>query len=259
MCGQVLRETKSGVADLVRCDFSTTTPVTRVAGDVVLLDAFQRYFIYQIRYICGIPQVTMLGTVDDWRKIEQRVAALARYDFSSWTERLLPVCTELRRTVEGEPDLDFWQNICMPQEEYGGEIVTGWIARFFPYLERAGVDDDELGSDGPSDPVASRLVGNDGLAPWTKVSLEYPYARDPVVPEPARRRWLCRGITLKSLPLGLSRAPVQIMDSNGKLLLPMQLVSGFVGVTQRECLAVQPRIGWAVVEGHEPVAYLERD
>jgi hypothetical protein len=257
-CDRVRSETKDGAADLIQCDFSTTTAVTRVASDVALLDAFQRYFIYHVRFICGIPQVTLLGTVDDWRKIERRVAALARYDLSWWTDRLLPVCRELRRTVEGEPDLDFWQSICMPQEVYGGEIVTGWVARFFPYLEVGDVADDQVGWDGPSDPVPPKLMRNDGIAPWSKDQVRRThFVLEPAEPEPSRRQWLCCGITLKRLPLGLSVAPVVITSSKGRIIEHVQLVSGFVGVTQGEDLAIQPQIGWGVVEGKKPVVRVE--
>jgi hypothetical protein len=257
LCEKVRSNTKSGVADLMRCDFSTTTAVTRVAGDVVLLDALQRYFIYEMEFICGIPQVTLLGTADDWRKIEQRVAALATYDLSWWTDRLLPVCRELRRTVEGKPDLDFWQCICMPQEVYGGEIVTGWIGRFFPYLETVKRDKAVIARGSYSDPTLSQLVRNDGLAPWSEnVGRDLFEGRRSIKPEPARRRWLCDGVKLDDLPLGLSRAPARITNYRGRLIVRVQLVSGFVGVTQTDSLAVQPHIGWAVVESARPVACL---
>ncbi len=134
----VRAKTKDGIADLMRCDFTTSTAVTQVASDIVLLETFKNYFDYDMVMICGIPEVTMLGTVEDWRKIETRVAALAAYDLAWWTDLLLPVCRELRRTVEGQPDLDFWQCICMPQELCGGRYINGWIVRFFPYLSKGG-------------------------------------------------------------------------------------------------------------------------
>jgi len=253
-CLAVRRATNWNVGDLIRCDFSTTTPVTRVAGDVVLLDALQRYFEYRLWVICGIPQVTMLGTVDDWRKIERRVAALATYDLSWWTDLLLPVCKELRRTVEGDPDLDFWQCIYMPQEVYGGEVVTGWIARFFPYLEFPD-DSDGAGDEHPRRPRSlCKSTRNVGLEPW-KPSRS---VRNATPPDPSRRHWLCRGMSLKCMPLGLSRAPILVVDASSGSTEAVQLVSGFVGVTQTRKLAVQPHIGWAVVEGHDPVAYLDR-
>src|SRR5262245_46267749 len=43
--------------------FSTTGPVERMAGGIVLLDAMQQYFEYQMTTMCGIPRVFLDGTV----------------------------------------------------------------------------------------------------------------------------------------------------------------------------------------------------
>ena len=55
--------------DLVVCDFSTTGPVERAASEIVLMDAMQKYFSYEVLTSCGIPEITLEGTVDDWRSI----------------------------------------------------------------------------------------------------------------------------------------------------------------------------------------------
>ncbi len=260
LCELVASQVEPGVADLVRCDFSTTTPASRVAGDVVLLDAFQRYFDYEVMFICGIPSVTLLGTLEDWRKIEIRVEALAEYDLKWWTDSLAPVCRELRRTVEGKPDLDFWQSIYMPEEVYGGETVTGWIIRLFPYLETCrdgGLVEDVL--DGPKSPERSVFVRSRALAEWEPASANNPWRRGRTqMPAKSRRRWLCRGLGLRSLPLGLSRVPVRITNPAGKRMCDVQLLAGFVGVTQTESLAVQPHIGWGVVEGVDELRKVAR-
>ncbi len=43
--------------DLVVCDFSTTGPCERAASEIVLLDAMQSYFNYEMITLCGIPLV----------------------------------------------------------------------------------------------------------------------------------------------------------------------------------------------------------
>jgi hypothetical protein len=40
---------------MMLCDFSTTTSIIRTASQVVMLDAFQQYFEYEVVFICGIP------------------------------------------------------------------------------------------------------------------------------------------------------------------------------------------------------------
>ena len=60
---------------------------------------------------------------------------------------------------------------------------------------------------------------------------------------------MCQGMTLKQLPMGLSRVPIRILGVEGNLMSEAQLLAGFVGVSQDTSLAVQPHIGWGVVDG----------
>ncbi len=191
------------------------------------------------------------------------MGALSRYGLDWWIDLLLPVCRELRRSVERKPDLDFWQCICMPKEVYYGEFITGWITRFFPYVAGTGRDRHQEGAIAPA--VQRR---NEGLDPWREggwnpeFEIPFKHQRAPEnprnmwsgprsLPEPPqhRRKWLCRGIPLREFPLGLSYAPVQVADGAGRVRAETTLVSGFIGVTQASDLALQAHVGWGVVEG----------
>ena len=119
------------VHDALLCDFSTTTPTMRIASQIVLMEAFQQYFAYTYTSICGIPSVTLFGTVADWQSIRARVATLACYDLDWWVERLLPICDALIASSRGEPPLPFWQAIVAPKKVYGGPEVKGWLASCF--------------------------------------------------------------------------------------------------------------------------------
>ncbi|MEE9533135.1 MAG: DUF4419 domain-containing protein, partial [Acidimicrobiia bacterium] len=78
------------------------------------------------------------------------------------------------------------------------------------------------------------------------------------LPAKSRRRWLCEGVSLKRLPQGLSRVPVRITNPVGERMCDIQLLAGFVGVTQTESLAVQPHIGWGVFEGIDELHQVAR-
>jgi hypothetical protein len=58
-----------GPAAPFECDFSTSTQVERMAGRVALLDVYSPYFALWVTFVCGIPSITLTGTVEDWRKI----------------------------------------------------------------------------------------------------------------------------------------------------------------------------------------------
>ncbi|WP_442935794.1 DUF4419 domain-containing protein [Nostoc sp.] len=64
---------------MLECNFSTTTPITHTASHVVMMNAFQKYFDYVMYCVCGIPEITLLGTVEDWQSISDRTGT--RYFF----------------------------------------------------------------------------------------------------------------------------------------------------------------------------------
>ena len=125
--------------DMFDCDFSTSTEVERIAGQVVLLDAYSPYFSLWLMCVCGIPSITLTGTVEDWQKVRTRVDAIADFGLETWCRSLVPITDQFVRAAAGDVDTAFWQRIYNPVDAYGGEVITGWITRLYPYLSAAGV------------------------------------------------------------------------------------------------------------------------
>ena len=90
-----IREHVGKPVDMVVSNFSTTGPVERAASEVVLMDAMQAYFEYSVMTMCGIPEVTLLGTPADWKSIFARAQAMGEYDLQWWMGSLLPALDEL--------------------------------------------------------------------------------------------------------------------------------------------------------------------
>lgn len=200
------------------CDFSTTTSIIRTASQVVMLDAFQQYFEYEVRFICGIPTITVKGTLKDWVTIRERVDVMAGYHLEWWTDRLKPICDGFIETVEGHPSQRFWKHIYSPKEIYEGSLVTGWLADLFPYIK---------------DPYTAS-----------------PTVRNPVLDIPRERLTSPSGLSPTSVPTGLSRAPFILKCASDQQ--EMDLIAGFIGVKQdAETGQIEPEIGWAVVEEDE--------
>jgi len=128
-------------ADLFECDFSTSTEVERTASRVIMLDGYSPYFSYSVQCVCGIPRITLTGTVEDWRKIRSRIDRLPEFGLEQWARSLAPIADEFVQAASGEPNLWFWQRIYNPADAYGGEVITGWIARLYPYLMAGGIGD----------------------------------------------------------------------------------------------------------------------
>ncbi len=121
-------------SEVFECDFSTSTDVERVAGRIVLLDAYSPYFALWMVCVCGIPSITVTGTVEDWRKIRARIDSIAVFGLDEWRRSLALIVDQFVRAAAGDVDTAFWQRIYNPIDSYGGEVITGWVARFYPYL-----------------------------------------------------------------------------------------------------------------------------
>jgi hypothetical protein len=209
------------------CDFTTTTPVARIASQVVMMDAFQRFFDYRVYCICGIPSITLAGAAEDWRRILSRVEHLGQYDLRWWTDRLLPICEAFAQTAEGAPPREFWRSIYKPEGMYGEDVITGWLADLFPYL------------------LSSR---------HTRVSS--PTLKNPALSAPRRDLTISHGIAPSRLPRGLSRVPVTLETRTTETRL--ELMAGFIGVKldRLKDERLEPEIGWGVCEADKLPALL---
>ncbi|KAG9290520.1 hypothetical protein G9A89_002495 [Geosiphon pyriformis] len=126
--------------DLVKtlvCDFSTSSEASITASRIVLLDAMKKYFTYTLRGGCGIPKVTLTGTLEDWQKLQEKVVRLRQLglDMNFWLDRLEPVIWKFVATYRGEIDKEFWSKVMSTRGYASGELrrYEGWIAAFFPY------------------------------------------------------------------------------------------------------------------------------
>ena len=61
--------------------------------------------------ICGIPEITLKGTVEDWKLLHEKALSLGRYDLEWWTEELRPVLDQFVAAALGEVDRQFWSSI----------------------------------------------------------------------------------------------------------------------------------------------------
>jgi hypothetical protein len=207
--GQQIKDHVGGEThSLFVANFSTTGPVERAASEVVMMEAFKRYFDYVMISGCGIPQVTLEGTTDDWLRLRQKVQKIGQYDLDWWTKVLIPICDQFIETSQGKIDHSHWQNLCKSTEGYGTDIINGWIAQFILYVKDA--------------------------------SNEYKTI-NPAVLNPQE------GISTDQLELKLSVAPFTWAFEGSDICYLMECLAGFVGVEQNhETLALRPRIGWAI-------------
>ena len=212
--------------DLICASFSTTGPTERAAFAVALMDAMQDYYAYRGTSLCGIPEITLLGSPEDYRAIVARVGRLADHGLDWWVSPLETVCARLADAADGRPDVEFFRSFYKRDESSGGPHMNGWINCLFPFTWNHATE---------------RFDARNGHAErWQWPPLDLPLGED--------EDGLCwEGAKQKCLPLGLSRAPL-----SWRVLLPpaeyrYELLAGFVGVSQApDTRAVRAEIGWAV-------------
>ena len=140
---KINQHTKGNIAQTITSDFTTTGTAERVASQITLMESVKSYFEYIVDYIvCGIPSVTLTGTVKDWQKVLEKTRQLKQYGLEPWISELEPILMEFIRTADGHPKRAFWSSIvkkvginklegggCM-----GGEPtkLDGWILKLFP-------------------------------------------------------------------------------------------------------------------------------
>ena len=200
------------------CDFTTSTDVERLAAHVALMDAYSPYYAYWCVCVCGIPSITLTGTADDWRKIRARVDDLGVLGLSRWVRSLAPIMDEFVRAASGNARTEFWQRIYNPADAYGGELVTGWITRFYPYLALDGTN-------GEPNPMLDLRLSE---------------------PRDHSRPYNGPGISTRTVPNTLCRATINVSDLDANRVVALD--AGLVGVTQDPSGALRPVAGWALVE-----------
>ncbi len=208
---QIKKHTEGSIASTMRSDFTTTGEIERIASIVTLMGAVQSYFDYEIQYIvCGIPHITLLGTVEDWRKVLKKSRLMKKFGLGYWYSWLAPILKEFIRTAEGKPNAEFWRNMVLKtRPDYFGEgrgcvpghIVDGWCAALFPFVE------------GERQLLSETDNNQDMDTEMFRVGFKYK----------------------------------KLYPDGHKETYPMELWAGFIGVEEdRETYAFTPQIGWFV-------------
>lgn len=122
--------------DLIVAKFSTTGHIEKACFEVSLMDTMKSYFNYQVRTVCGIPSITLEGTPQDWQNLLEKTKNMKGYGLDGWVDELVPILEQFVAASQGKPDKAFWQDIFKIRHlGSGGDVITGWIRTFFPYIQ----------------------------------------------------------------------------------------------------------------------------
>lgn len=137
---QIRRHTLPDVHDTLIADFSTSDEVALVSSQICLMDICQHYFDYEACFICGIPSLTLEGTLEDWQRLRAKAQFLERFKVHPWLDRLDPFLSELVQAASGKPNRDYWRHLFQHKTLPGSypddqprEFFNGNILSLFPY------------------------------------------------------------------------------------------------------------------------------
>ena len=204
---QIKKHVGPATHSLLTPEFTTTGPNEKAAAQVVLMDTLKNYFEYMYETDCGIPEITLEGTLDDWKKLRVKTLSLAQYDLDWWIKALKPVLDQFVEAASGKVDVEFWNDMYKRNGASGGPYITGWIITLFPYLSQG-------------------RRRNPYLEKWNE-------------------EMIFGGVKTSSFPRGVVYTPFKWVYLGEDI--PMHFYAGFTSVSQDpHTLALRPEIGWAV-------------
>ncbi len=136
---QISDYTGKELINILTADFSTTTQTSRIVSEITVMETVKEYFNYKVIMVgCGIPKITIEGTVEDWERVLEKTKYISKYKLKWWTDELKPILKQIIETKKGKFKKKFWMNMVKSHTEkkYGSPTtINGWIINFFPYTK----------------------------------------------------------------------------------------------------------------------------
>ena len=103
---EIQNRTKTKVASLILNDFNTTTKCSKIVSQIVMMDSFKNYFEYEFRCICGIPEIQVKGTQQDWIHLKEKMINLLKEftELLNWSEKLEVILDNFINVYENKVD-----------------------------------------------------------------------------------------------------------------------------------------------------------
>jgi hypothetical protein len=128
--------------------FSTTTPLISTVSNMMLMNTLKEYFAFEMVLGCGIPNVILVGTQDDWKKLHENYVYFKEFfkgtELDLWFPHfdvIINMFLEMRMlavsgSVEAPQKIkDLWDRVIsyVPRGSGSERILGGWIRLLVPY------------------------------------------------------------------------------------------------------------------------------
>ena len=175
---KITGEIGENIVSNLKCNFTTTNPITLTTSQVSIMSAMKEYFIYRvIMCVCGISSITLEGSLEDWEKIKSKFEFFSKEEFglNPWIKSLIPIIDKIIETKSyysqnktiTEELRHFWKDIIRVKRggAYKPDVIDGWIIKFVPNVSDKSptiyekLDDYEIPDQVLSCPLNLRLIG----------------------------------------------------------------------------------------------------
>lgn len=136
---------------------TTTSSVNNIVNNIAVMNCFSSYVQYSFSTRCGIPEIELWGTVNDWIKIKELIICIGKCELEWWTNNLIPIIDNIIDSIDMKINYDFWKSIIKCESMSGGDYIDGYLARFFP-LNR---DGKELDWSNKTTRISTRNISRD--------------------------------------------------------------------------------------------------
>jgi len=122
---------------LVQCttvNYSTTSTINSIINKIVLMDSLKSFIDYGFETMCGIPEIELRGTEEDWIKIKELLLCIQKCGLEWWTTELILIIDNVIKATNpnNKIDSEFWLSLVKYQSQSGGDRMTGHLAKFIP-------------------------------------------------------------------------------------------------------------------------------
>lgn len=98
LVGQIPNYVDKNLIQALEPDFSITTKNIKYVGCLSIMCCFKKYFNYEMNcYACGIPSITLKGTLKDWEKILIKTESLKNKQLDWWINEIIHIIKKIKK------------------------------------------------------------------------------------------------------------------------------------------------------------------
>lgn len=239
---EITKKINTNLYSNIVLNFSTSTEKEINAFEISFMDSMSNYFDYDFVSMCGIPEIELRGTIEDYKKIIAALGELKKYKLGWWIDRIIPVITKIIGTLNGQVYNDFWNSLFKENNQSGGPFITGWISYFFPYLKTTVTEKNGIinyKKPGASKNQILKTIKVEGLN-FDNYKIHTVQIRNPRLDEDTNFE-----LALDDFPSGKSTVPFKWIYRHENF--EMNFISGFIGIKENELSnTLSTDINWIV-------------